>query len=135
MGLLHHLIEEVVDAKAKREAVEAPQVLSETARRIVVRLLKEVEESPSIVPSLARPAAGLHGVRGVTRQAQQAHQADGVVRAVDRAQVGEAILDLGLLIEAAATADLVGNALALERPREIVQMRVGAQQNGDRVRA
>src|SRR2546429_893057 len=99
MGLLHHLIEEVIDAKAKRQAVEAPQVFGETARPIVVRLLKKVEETPSIVSSLARPATRLHRVRGVTRQAQQAHQADGVVRAVDRAQGREAILDLGVLIE------------------------------------
>src|SRR5207253_11047189 len=113
MGLLHHLIEKVVDAKPKRKAVEAPQVLGETARPIVVRLLEEVEESPPIVPRLARPAARLHGVRGVTRQAQQAHQADNIVRAVDRAQIGEAILDLGLLIETATAADLVGDAQAL----------------------
>src|SRR5712664_273712 len=113
MGLLHHLVEEVVDTESKRQAVEAPEVLGETPRSVVARLLKKVEESPSIVPSLARPAARFHRVRGITRQAQQAHQADGVVGAVDRAQVGETILDLGLLIEAAPAADLVSDALTL----------------------
>ena len=133
MRLLHHLVEEVIDAETQRQAVEAPQVLGETARPIVVRLLEKVKESPPVVPGLARPPAGLHGVRGVARQAQQAHQADGVVRAIDRAQVGKAILDLGLLIETAAAADLVGDALALQRAGEVVQVRVGAQQDRDRV--
>ncbi len=131
--LLHHFVEEVVDAEPQRQAVEAPQVLGQTAGAPIGGFLQEIEEAPPTVSRLARPAASLHRVDGVAWQAQQAHQANGVVGAVDRAQVGQAILDLRLLIEAAPTADLVGDALPLQCPREVVQVRIGAQENGDRV--
>ena len=135
VGLFHHLIEEVVDAQPQGQAAELAKVPGETAGSVVRRFLQEIEESPSIVPRLARPAARLHRVGGVARQAQQAHQADGVVRVVDRAQVGETILDFRLLIETASSADLVGDAAALQRAGEVVEVGIGAEQDGDRIRS
>src|SRR2546428_2290337 len=107
--LLHHLIKEVVNAQPERQAIEAPKILGEAARPAVAGFLQQVEEASSIISSLPSPASRLHRVGRVAGEAQQPHQADGVVGAVDRAKVSEAILDLWLLIEPASAADLVGN--------------------------
>src|SRR5207249_2288784 len=75
-----------------------------------------------------------HRIDGVAWQAQQPHQADRVVWAIRGPQERQAVFDLRLLVKAATPADLVGDADALHRAGEIVKVRIGAEQDGDRVR-
>ena len=83
-GLLHDVVEEIVDGKPQCLAGEAPQIRGQPAGSIVVGFFQEVEEPPAFIPRPARPAARLDGIDGVAWQAEQPHQAHRVVGAVRR---------------------------------------------------
>ncbi len=129
--LFHHLIEEVVDAEPLRHPAEGPELLAEPPRCLLAGALEEIEEASPTISCFPGPAARLDGIGGVARQRQEPHQADGVVRGIDGAKKGEAILDLGLLVEAAPAAHLVGDADPLQGPGKVMEVGVGAEENRD----
>ena len=133
-GLLHDLVEEIIDGKPERLPGKVPQVHGQAAGPAIFGLLQDVKEPPAFIPRPARPAAGLDRIDGVARQAQQPHQADRVIRAVCRPQERQAVFDLGLLVKAATATHLIGDADPLQRAGEIVEVRIGAEQDRDRIR-
>jgi hypothetical protein len=125
-GLLHHLVEEVIDADPLGHEGEGAEVMAESLWALLARTLQQVVKATTAVSCLARPAAGEHRVEGISRQGEQPHQANNIVGGVDRAQHCQAVLDFRLLVKATTAAHLVGNPFSLERTRKVVQVGVGS---------